>query len=904
VVVTASGATLLGLYCFNEATSGQAPVTVFDGEASPVHMDITYDPSVNWTEVSGHRGLNGSTSGHLGVLSGPAAGTKYSTNLDGATKATFVIVTSFTGAGYTSRAAGFMRADNANRAAMFGGRGDSMNFRFMTQAQSGEVGYDWGSGWDDGVRRVYHVVYDTEEAAQADRVRLYMNGVNQGDPGAPVEGNPPAQFEALDFGDPSLVVGGFNDIVDMDRGYVGTVYYFAAYAGEMTDAEIIADAAALLADDDCGAGSGNWIDPNWLYRDAVLLSGSDFCTTVNGFPVPVVITGNTGLQSLAQADGDDILFTLADGVTQVPHEIETFTQASGDLVAWVKLDIVAGVDQTIYMYYGNAAAVNQEDLPGLWDADYRGVWHLNEDVTDEQTTGTHFDSTSNSNDGSQRNNVEGTGQIADGQVLDGTSDYIEVVDDASLDVTAELTMEAWIRLPDVASDQKIVGKTGPAPPPYYGYLLGVQAGQLYPEIWDSLGVTHTLTGGSITPDEWTHVAVTWRTNDRMIGYINGAEVANIPASTNNIGTNNSSMIFGGAPWNPTTLELNGTVDEIRISHRALDPAWIRAEVCTAGGVLGSTGSADLSLTKAVDNYTPDIGSNVDFTLTVSNGGPDGATGVEVTDLLPTGYTYVGDTPSVGTYDSGSGVWTIGNLANGANATLTITATVNAAGNYTNTAEVTAVTEMDPDSTPGDGVGDDFNSLTTTPAAAGGSCPVGGIFLSDDFETTVFVPPWDTTYTGPGDTIAPSTLQANSGTYSARADVDGDGNEAALVRNNSIPSQTILYEKARIYLPPSFSLNGTIVVMEYWWNDSGTWREIINTEIESDMTLSMWNFVASQNYGSATTISTGVWHTLEMQAVIAGAGASEARLWLDGNLVIEQTGIDLGTNPIERVLDPG
>jgi hypothetical protein len=84
-----------------------------------------------------------------------------------------------------------------------------------------------------------------------------MNGVNQGDPGAPVEGNPPAQFEALDFGDPSLVVGGFNHIIDMDRGYVGTVYYFAAYADEMTDAEILADATALLADDDCGVGSAD-----------------------------------------------------------------------------------------------------------------------------------------------------------------------------------------------------------------------------------------------------------------------------------------------------------------------------------------------------------------------------------------------------------------------------------------------------------------------------------------------------------------------------------------------------------------------------------------------------------------------------------------------------------------------
>jgi parallel beta-helix repeat protein len=896
VAVTASGATLLGRYCFNEDTSGQGPAQVLDDQASPVHMTITYDPSISWTEVGGNRGINGSASSHGGVLSGAAGGTKYSTNLDGATRATFVVVTEFTDAGYTSRGAGFMRGDNANRTAMFNGRSDRMNFRFMTHSQSGEVGLDWGSGWNDGVRRVYHVVYDTDEPVQTDRVRLYMNGVNQGPWTVVAEGNPPAQFETLDFSEPGLVLGALNDVVAMDRGYVGTVYYFAAYDDEMTDAEILADATALMADDDCGAGSGNWFDPNWLYRDGILLSGGDFCATVNGFPVPVTINGNTGLQSFAQADGDDILFTLADGITQVPHEIEAFTQASGDLVAWVKLDIVAGVDQTIYMYYGNASAGNQEDLSGLWDADYRGVWHLNEDVTDEQTTGTHFDSSSNNNDGSQRNNVEGTGQIADGQVLDGTSDYIEVTDDASLDVTAELTMEAWIRLPNVASDQKIVGKTGPAPSPYYGYLLGVETGQLYPEIWDSSGVNYTFNAGSITADEWTHVAVTWRTNDRMIGYINGAEVANIPASTNNIGTNNSSLIFGAAPWIPSTLELTGTIDEIRISHKALDPAWIRAEVCTAGGVLGSTGSADLSLTKTVDNHTPDIGSNVDFTLTVTNGGPDGATGVEVTDLLPTGYTYVGHTPSVGTYNSGSGVWTIGNLANGASATLTITATVNAAGNYANTAEVTAVTETDPDSTPGDGVGDDFNSVTTTPAAAGGSCPVSGVLFSDDFESgdTSF---WNQDVFSGGDVIDTSSNEANAGTYSLMSMVNGDGDpgDRALVRKD-IAGQTNLYQKVRIFLPASFSLTGSIVVMELW-ESAGT-NEIINVNVNAGGTLEMWNFVATQSYASAATISTGAWHTLEMQAVIAGA-ASEARLWLDGILVIEQTGIDLGTLPIDR-----
>ena len=78
----------------------------------------------------------------------------------------------------------------------------------------------------------------------------------------------------------------------------------------------------------------------------------------------------------------------------------------------------------------------------------------------------------------------------------------------------------------------------------------------------------------------------------------------------------------------------------------------------------------------VDNATPDVGTNVVFTLTVSNAGPSDAHWVAVTDLLPNGYTYVSDDGG-GAYVSGTGVWTVGALANGATDTLNITASVNA-----------------------------------------------------------------------------------------------------------------------------------------------------------------------------------------------------------------------------------
>ncbi|MGH2570390.1 MAG: FlgD immunoglobulin-like domain containing protein [bacterium] len=107
--------------------------------------------------------------------------------------------------------------------------------------------------------------------------------------------------------------------------------------------------------------------------------------------------------------------------------------------------------------------------------------------------------------------------------------------------------------------------------------------------------------------------------------------------------------------------------------------------------------ADVDVVKTVDDGSPAEGGSVTYTVTVTNNGPDGATGVAITDLLPAGVTYVSDTPSQGTYTSGTGVWDVGLIEDGGSATLQITATVDAGTAGTtigNTATVTALDQTD------------------------------------------------------------------------------------------------------------------------------------------------------------------------------------------------------------------
>ena len=96
-------------------------------------------------------------------------------------------------------------------------------------------------------------------------------------------------------------------------------------------------------------------------------------------------------------------------------------------------------------------------------------------------------------------------------------------------------------------------------------------------------------------------------------------------------------------------------------------------------------AADLSVTKVVNNTTPNFDSLVKWTITVKNLGPDAASGVKVNDVLPSSLIFQSASASVGSYVDG--VWTIGNLARGASASLNIVCKVNKTGSIKNTANV-------------------------------------------------------------------------------------------------------------------------------------------------------------------------------------------------------------------------
>jgi uncharacterized repeat protein (TIGR01451 family) len=118
-------------------------------------------------------------------------------------------------------------------------------------------------------------------------------------------------------------------------------------------------------------------------------------------------------------------------------------------------------------------------------------------------------------------------------------------------------------------------------------------------------------------------------------------------------------------------------------------------------------ATDLHLRNSVNNPSARPGDEVIYTVTVWNEGRLNATGVSVLSQVPPGITFIGATPSQGTYDPATGLWTIGGITAGApgqpgqTVTLQIRGRVTTTERISSTARIQTTTERDIDSTPGD-----------------------------------------------------------------------------------------------------------------------------------------------------------------------------------------------------------
>ena len=287
----------------------------------------------------------------------------------------------------------------------------------------------------------------------------------------------------------------------------------------------------------------------------------------------------------------------------------------------------------------------------------------------------------------------------------------------------------------------------------------------YREVVINLVTTKTLASGDASPDEGETVTFqidVQNTSPNAATNVNltdllpaGLTATAINGDTTQGSYNSVTGLFNIgtlAAGSTATLTLEGIVDAgqggITITNTTTAATADQDDPSTVGDDLNESvtinDAADLVTIKtlASSDATPSEGDTVSFLIEVRNDGAAQASSVSLTDSLPDGITYTADTTSQGSYDAGTGVWTIGTINDGDSATITLTGTVDVGqGGNTITNVTTAATgdQTDP-STAGDDlteavVIDNTTDLVTVKTlASSDSTPAEGDTVS--FQITV------------------------------------------------------------------------------------------------------------------------------------------------------------------------
>ena len=196
-----------------------------------------------------------------------------------------------------------------------------------------------------------------------------------------------------------------------------------------------------------------------------------------------------------------------------------------------------------------------------------------------------------------------------------------------------------------------------------------------------------------------------------------------------------------------------------------------------GGTASATATvtvnqADLALSLGAANAYVWQGGSQSYTLTVSSSASSNVTasGIAVRALLPAGFSFA-SAVGTGSYNASTGVWTVGSLAPGGSASLTINGTVTAAPRsvVASSAEITASSMADPDSTPNNGATgeDDYAAASFTVIDPSLSVSKTSQVISDGVNTAHFkaVPGANVRYcvliTNTGNTTATGVVATDS-----------------------------------------------------------------------------------------------------------------------------------------------
>ncbi|MDH3303494.1 MAG: DUF2341 domain-containing protein, partial [Acidimicrobiia bacterium] len=347
------------------------------------------------------------------------------------------------------------------------------------------------------------------------------------------------------------------------------------------------ESGALGDFEDRAAGTGWYTADPWTRRIPITVDSAQVDADLADFPVLVSLT-NATLAAEAQADGSDIRFVAADGVTPLDHEIERFDSGTGSLVAWVRVPTVtSAADTGLFLLFGAANAPDQQTIRTTWADGAAGVWHLGRDPAGSEPR--IDDSTARNHDGLPTGGMTAgdlvAARIGRGLDFDGVDDRI-ATPPIDLGGRSALSISAWVRLDTLGVDAAVLTQRSGGTT--YFDLSVNGAGAVAATVDTTGSGSVTAAGGAVGTGAWHHVAAVWD-GALLHVYLDGTEVDQQPA-TGQLTAPTDGVSIGAAVDGSNPLD--GIVDEVRLSTVARNAVWIAAEHASGnapGGFAASGG---------------------------------------------------------------------------------------------------------------------------------------------------------------------------------------------------------------------------------------------------------------------------------------------------------------------------
>ena len=366
----------------------------------------------------------------------------------------------------------------------------------------------------------------------------------------------------------SFVERGEPDAMAMDGAVDGMAPPDGRIMDAAVDASLDATVDSILIPDADGAATWvppeGWWNADWRRRYGVAIDTSGLARALNDVPVMIELRPDRVDYELAGEGGASLRFVVPTdgGGQELDFEIERW-DPTGSSVLWVRVPVLTIGDRfRLYVYLDNPEAAARAGMGWVWDREFRGVWHMNERFEDASEY---------ENDGRGAGPTDEEGRLAGG--LHFESESLGVVDDdSSLDLESAVTISAGVRPEGDARHRGILAKRASCGDSA-NYALAITGGgglffEYHSDGWQ------TWSGGSVSADEWTHVAAVMHdTDNRLILYVNGVAVRTDSSASRPLRSDTNPIEIGRNGGCAGDF-FEGGLDEIRLSAEPRSGAWI------------------------------------------------------------------------------------------------------------------------------------------------------------------------------------------------------------------------------------------------------------------------------------------------------------------------------------------